>query len=225
MAMDLSKHLEFFDPANVESIHIIGCGAIGSTLAETLARAGVQSMHLYDFDVVTPHNITNQMYREKDIGLAKVNCLACILRDINPQLDIIAHLDGYDIKKPPRLSGYIFLCVDNIDLRREITKQCLPNEAIKAVFDFRMRLTDAQHYAADWSNAKMQEVLLDSMQFTSEEAKAATPINACGSTLSIAPTVRTIVSMGVANFMNFVNGKPLKKLILIDAFNFTVDAF
>jgi len=223
--MDLSKHLEFFDPTKVGSIHIIGCGAIGSTLAETLARAGVQSMHLYDFDVVTPHNITNQMYREADIGKAKVVVLDKILQEINPEIDNVLHPKGYDLEKPPRLSGYVFLCVDNIDLRRQITEQCLPNNAIKAVFDFRMRLTDAQHYAADWSNAKMQQVLLDSMQFTSEEAKAATPINACGSTLSIAPTVRIIVSMGVANFMNFVNGKPIKKLILIDAFNFTVDAF
>ena len=37
--MDIIKHLEFFNPLEMEdSIHIIGLGAIGSTVAETLTR-------------------------------------------------------------------------------------------------------------------------------------------------------------------------------------------
>ena len=222
--MDISKHLEFFNPTDVGAVHIIGCGAIGSTLAENLVRIGITEIHLYDFDIVTPHNIANQMYFEADIANPKVDALAETLVAINPALNLFLHDQGYDVKKPPKLFGYVFLCVDNIDLRRTITEQCIPNLAIKAVFDFRMRLTDAQHYAADWSDAKQKEVFLDSMQFTHDEAKVATPINACGSTLSIVSTVRIIVAVGVSNFINFVLGKPIKKLILIDAFNFMIDA-
>lgn len=223
--MDLSKHLEFFNPETVGPVHIIGCGAIGSTLAEMLARIGITEMHLYDFDIVNAHNIANQMFLNTQIGWDKLIATNANLLSINPDIKATLHPEGYDIEKPPHLSGYIFLCVDNIDLRRKITEQCKPNAAIKAMFDFRMRLLEAQHYAADWTDAKQKEAFLDSMQFTHAEATAENPINACGSSLSIVPTVRMIVSAGVSNMINFTREGKIKKLILIDAFNFTIDAF
>ena len=92
------------------------------------------------------------------------------------------------------------------------------------MFDFRMRLTDAQHYAADWSDQKMVETFIKSMAFSHDEAKEATPVSACNITLSVVPTVREVVALGVSNFINFVKGGPLKKMILIDAFAFDVVA-
>ena len=56
--MDLSKSYEFFQPEKYDGrIHIIGCGSVGSTLAENLARCGVTKMTLWDFDTVESHNI------------------------------------------------------------------------------------------------------------------------------------------------------------------------
>jgi len=63
------------------------------------------------------------------------------------------------------------------------------------------------------------------MAFSHEEAKEETPVSACNVTLSVVPTVRMIVACGVSNFINFVKGGDLRKLILIDAFGHTVDAF
>ena len=123
------------------------------------------------------------------------------------------------------LSGYIFLCVDNIDLRREIVQKHMDSTFVKAVFDFRTRLEDAQHYAADWSDQKMKTDLLNSMNFSHEEAKEETPVSACNVTLGVCPTVRIICAYGVANFMNFVKGKPIKKMILADAFGFDLLVF
>ena len=99
------------------------------------------------------------------------------------------------------------------------------NPYIKAMLDFRTRLTDAQHYAADWSDMKMVDDFIKSMDFTHDEAKAETPVSACNVTLSVAPTVRMVCALGVANFINFVKGSRLKKMILVDAFGFTLDAF
>ena len=93
------------------------------------------------------------------------------------------------------------------------------------MFDTRLRLTDAQHFAADWSSSAMVENLINSMQFTQEEALAETPRSACNLELSIAPSVRMICSCAVANFMNFVNGRSIKKIVLIDAFDFTMEAY
>lgn len=222
--MNLNKHVSFFDPINMlkAPIHIIGCGAIGSTVAEMLTRMGVPTLHLYDFDVVSAHNIANQMFRHKDILSPKTVALTDILKEINPEIEIVEHAEGY-VKQT--LNGYIFLCVDNIDLRRKICEYNKYNNVIKAVFDFRMRLTDAQHYAADWSDYDSKEALIKTMQFTHEEAKEATPISACGTTLNINPTVRGIVSLGLSNFINFIRESTIKKMILLDAFHYMLDAF
>jgi tRNA A37 threonylcarbamoyladenosine dehydratase len=152
--MDLSKSYEFFQPDKCDSrIHIIGCGSVGSTLAELLVRYGLTKITLYDFDSVEPHNLANQMFDSSDINEPKVNAVAKHLYDINPDIaeDLKLVATGWTGQK---LNGYVFLCVDNIDLRREIVEQNMNNPFILAMFDFRTRLTDAQHYAADWSDPK-----------------------------------------------------------------------
>lgn len=223
--MNIAKSYDFFQPEKLDGrIHILGCGAIGSTVAENLVRFGITKITLYDFDIVESHNIANQMFRQQDVGKYKVDALADILYEINPEIknDIKLVKEGYIGQK---LSGYVFLCVDSIDIRRDVVEKCQNNQFIKAMFDFRMRLTDAQHYAADWKNKKMIEDFLASMQFSHEEAMAETPVSACNMTLSVVPTVRHIVAEGVANFINFVKTRDLKKLILVDTFTHTVDAF
>lgn len=225
MAIDLSKSYEFFQPDMLTSrVHIIGCGAIGSTVAENLVRFGITKITLYDFDMVEPHNIANQMFRQIDIGKLKIEALADYLCEINPDCanDLKLVDEGW---QGQRLAGYVFLCVDDIDLRRKIATACQGNAYVKGMFDFRMRLTDAQHYAANWDDTKMVEDFIKSMAFSHEEAKEETPVSACNITLSVVPTVRMIVACGVSNFINFVKGGALRKLILIDAFGHTVDAF
>lgn len=221
--MNLSKSYEFFQPDDTR-IHIIGCGSVGSTVAENLARCGVTKMTLWDFDNVESHNIVNQMFRQQDLGRSKVEALRDILMEINPDIknDVELKPEGWQGKL---LSGYIFLCVDSIELRREIVEKHMNSSYIKAVFDFRTSLESAQHYAANWENLKMKKDLLNSMQFSHEEAATETPVSACGITLGVATTVRLVCALGVNNYINFVKGNPLKKFIMIDGFNFVLDAF
>ena len=223
--IDLSKSYDYFQPEKDEcKINIVGCGSVGATIAENLARCGITNMVLWDFDDVEPHNLANQIFRQQDIGKPKVEALLDILKDINPDVAETVELkpEGW---KGKVMSGYVFLCVDNIELRKEIAEKHMDSPFVKAMFDFRTRLEDAQHYAADWSNYKMKQDFIKSMNFTHDEAKEETPVSACNVTLSVCPTVRIICAYGVANFMNFWNGKPIKKLFLADAFNFMLDAF
>lgn len=223
--MDLSKSYEYFKPERDGSrIHIIGCGSVGSTVAENLARCGVKNFTLWDFDSVEPHNLANQMFRSSHIGKLKVDALREMILEINPDIaeSIDVKPEGWQGKL---LSGYIFLCVDSIELRRKFVEAHMNSPYVKAVFDFRTRLEDAQHYAADWKNQKMKEDLLNTMDFSHEEAMDATPVSACNVTLSVCPTVRNICACGVANFMNFWNGKPLKKMILMNSFDFDIMSF
>ena len=85
--IDLSKSYEFFQPEKDSArIHIVGCGSVGSTVAENLVRCGVTNLTLWDFDKVESHNLVNQMFRQKDIGKLKVEALLDILKDINPDI-------------------------------------------------------------------------------------------------------------------------------------------
>ena len=222
--MNLNKHQEFFDPTQIkQEIHIIGCGAIGSTIAEMFTRLGFQSLYLYDFDKVSDHNITNQMFRMKDIGKLKVDALEEILKEINPDIKISKCDTGWD--EYTRLSGIVILAVDSIELRKQIVESIKYNKAVTYVTDCRMALTDAQTYAADWSDDKAVETLLSTMQFSSEEAKAATPVSACGTSLSVTPTVRVIVSLCTANLINFLKGTEYKKLLIADSFAMNIVYF
>ena len=221
--MDLSKSYEFFQPdADDSMIHIVGCGSVGSTVAENLARCGVSRFTLWDFDIVEPHNIVNQMFRQQDVGRTKVEALKDLLLEINPDITVKMKPEGW---KGESMSGYVFLAVDSIELRKQIVETIFDSIFVKAVFDFRTLLESAQSYGADWQDMQMKQNLLNTMQFTHEEAAAETPVSACGVTLGVATVVRIISALGVNNYINFVKGNGIKKMILLDAFQMTLDVF
>lgn len=221
--MNLNKHLEFFNPLLIdEDIHIIGVGAIGSNLALMLTRLGLNNIHLYDFDTVEEINLANQNYYKNQVGLSKIEATVQNMKNINPEIQIEVHNKGWQGHK---LSGYIFLCLDNIDVRREIVLAQKNNPYTKAIFDFRMGLADAQHYAADFSDKKAIDRLLETMDFTHEEAKEALPVSACGTSLSVLPTIWTVISAGIANFINFIKNNKYKHTILVNPFESIVISF
>ena len=219
--MDLNKSIEFFNPEKVKrKCHIIGCGAIGSNIAELLARQGVEDFVLWDEDIVEAHNIVNQLYTDDEINMPKTEALSNHLLKINPTIKIKTK----QFYKDEILNGYVFSCVDSIKIRQNIVKANMNNTSIKALFDFRMTLLEGQHYAADWSNKTQKENLLKTMDFTDEEANKNTPVTACGFQMSVAPTVRIICAYGIANFTNFINEKPLKTFIQSDPYDFFTEA-
>ena len=222
--MNLNKSIEFFNPKQVqEPIHIIGCGAIGSTIAENLARLGINTMHLWDFDIVEAHNIANQMFYADQIKKPKTVALAEILTAINPEIKLILH----EAWQPEEmmLTGFVFMCVDKISVRKQILENIQFNDKIIAIFDSRMRLTDAQHYASSWQTPSQKEFLIKTMDFTDEEAAEQTPVSACGTTLSVNYTVRVIAALAVNNFVHKVNNNALYKTILLDLASPNIDAF
>lgn len=209
------KILEYFDADVIDMpIHVVGCGAIGSHIAELLTRIGCTNIHLYDFDTVEPHNITNQMFTHSDIGELKVDAVEAYMKAINPECNIKKHPEG--LQPPYKLSGHVFLCVDNIDLRREICEKNRYNTFIKSISDYRMRLTDAQFYFADWSDEDQIEDFIASMQFSHEEASAATPTSACGTELSVVYTVKVVTCVGIHNFICFIQGNPTNPVVIVD---------
>ena len=68
------------------SVALLGCGAIGSHLAEHLVRVGVTELTLVDTAGVSTGNLTRQTYDEDDLTEPKPRALAHRLQRINPRL-------------------------------------------------------------------------------------------------------------------------------------------
>ena len=73
------------------SIAVCGLGGLGSNIAVSLARAGIGSLILIDFDCVDISNLHRQQYKVSQIGKPKTEALAENLLEISPYLNISAH--------------------------------------------------------------------------------------------------------------------------------------
>src|SRR5690349_5044139 len=54
---------------------LCGAGAIGSNLADALARQGASHLRVIDSDRVEEHNVSTQTYGEHEVGVWKVEAL------------------------------------------------------------------------------------------------------------------------------------------------------
>jgi|TARA_R110002074_G_scaffold85795_4_gene189689 hypothetical protein len=69
-------------------IHLIGCGAIGSFTASTLARMGVINFNIFDDDTVTSENIGVQDFTFHQLGMDKTKAVKQNITSINPAANI-----------------------------------------------------------------------------------------------------------------------------------------
>lgn len=69
-----------------KSVHIWGCGGLGSWIAEFIARAGATTITVCDPGIITGGLLVRQNYTEADIGQTKADALAARLRAIRDDL-------------------------------------------------------------------------------------------------------------------------------------------
>lgn len=78
----------FSDSLRNKKIAIVGLGAIGSMVAESLARSGITAIGLWDNDLVEPGNICRSTFRIQDVGENKGRAIKKHLSEINPFVKI-----------------------------------------------------------------------------------------------------------------------------------------
>lgn len=72
-------------------IAIIGCGALGTVVANNLVRAGVGKISIIDRDFVELNNLQRQiLFDEDDIGIPKAVAAAEKLKRVNSDVEIEA---------------------------------------------------------------------------------------------------------------------------------------
>jgi len=97
---------------------VCGCGALGSVLASTLARAGVGQLRVVDRDFLELNNLQRQvLFDEQDVAaqLPKAIAAAHKLRAINSQIEIEPVVADVDHTNIERLCAGVDLIVDGTD--------------------------------------------------------------------------------------------------------------
>lgn len=97
---------------------ICGCGALGSVIANTLARAGVGSLRIVDRDFLELNNLQRQvLYDEQDVadGLPKAIAAKNRLSKINSQIQIDAVVADVDADNIATLAAGVDVIVDGTD--------------------------------------------------------------------------------------------------------------
>lgn len=217
--LDITKHLEFFNPMDVtDDIHIIGVGAVGSYIALQIAKLGMRKLHIWDFDDVEEHNITNQVYTFKDIGKQKTEALRDHLLASNPEMEIVIH--GKYERQP--LSGYVFMEVDSVELRHQIAEINQFNRMIKFVIDGRIGLSSGQVFVVNWASNAAVDNYLKLCDFKDSEADVA--VSACGTTLSVSPSVYVTAAEAVAAFISAAKNEEVPSMIVFDSFLYKMRA-
>ena len=77
-----------FEKLKKAKVCILGLGGLGSNVATLLARAGIGSLKLVDFDIVEASNLNRQQYRISHIGMKKTEAIRTIIKEINPFVEI-----------------------------------------------------------------------------------------------------------------------------------------
>jgi len=82
---------EIKDRLKGKTVGIAGCGGLGSNCAVALARVGVGTLVLADFDVITESNLNRQYFFLDQVGLLKTEALKTNIGRINPEVRVIVH--------------------------------------------------------------------------------------------------------------------------------------
>ena len=97
---------------------VVGCGALGAVIANTLARAGVGSLRIVDRDFLELNNLQRQvLYDEDDVaaGLPKAIAAGNRLMKINSQIEIDAVVADVDHTNIERLLADVDCLIDGTD--------------------------------------------------------------------------------------------------------------
>jgi sulfur carrier protein ThiS adenylyltransferase len=100
-------------------VGIAGLGGLGSLVAIALARVGVGTLILVDFDVVEPSNLNRQQYFIDQIGMSKVEALQENILKTNPYVRILPHHERLEANNVERIFQEADVVVEAFDRAEE----------------------------------------------------------------------------------------------------------
>lgn len=160
MVTDYSKQIDLIKPHEFKkTIHVIGCGAIGSWVVFFLLKMGFDNIHVYDFDIVEEHNLPNQMFSEHHINMLKVDAMfdtytKSFIETNNTTITsrLTIHNEKITARKAATLDGIIISCVDSMEARKEIYENALKFGSAELWIEGRIGIYGAYVYTVERGN-------------------------------------------------------------------------
>jgi len=115
-----------------KTILVAGLGAVGSYAVEGIARMGVGSIRLADFDTISRSNINRQLFAlESTIGMSKTDAAAARIKDINPDclvspMNLFVHRDTINKLTDP-VPDLIIDAIDSLNPKIELLTYAYKN--------------------------------------------------------------------------------------------------
>ena len=115
------------------TVAIAGLGGVGGAHLLTLARLGVGHFHIADFDIFELHNMNRQAGATMSrLGQPKLDALAEMALDINPELEIRRFPEGVTAANLPNFLAGVDIYLDGLDffafeIRRQLFAACQDN--------------------------------------------------------------------------------------------------
>jgi molybdopterin/thiamine biosynthesis adenylyltransferase len=109
-----------------QHLTICGAGALGSHLADSLARQGFRQLRVIDRDRVEEHNVSTQLYGESDVGAWKVEVLRQrLFRATGVEIEAVRkELGERSARTLLQEGGLVLDTFDNSASRRLVQEQC-----------------------------------------------------------------------------------------------------
>ncbi|XP_074646538.1 ubiquitin-like modifier-activating enzyme 1 isoform X2 [Tubulanus polymorphus] len=128
----------FQDKLNNLKYFVVGAGAIGCELLKTCAMVGIGAsdsgcVYVTDMDIIEKSNLNRQfLFRSHDVQKSKSSTAAAAVKVMNPNMNIVAHLNRvgpqtekvYDDEFFENLDG-VANALDNIDARMYMDRRCV----------------------------------------------------------------------------------------------------
>lgn len=183
---------------------IVGCGALGSAHAESLARAGVGHLCIVDRDFVEPSNLQRQtMFTENDAEqrLPKSIAAANHLRQINSEIEIEPHIIDINYSNiEPLLDGcdVVIDGTDNFATRYLLNDACVKHDISwiygAAVGSYGVTMTIRPHLTA-------------CLRCIFEEAPPAASAPTCDTSGVIMPIINVVSAVQVCEALKLITGR------------------
>ena len=113
-----------------KTVLVLGCGGVGGYVVEALARSGIGTLILVDYDKIDVTNINRQIIAfDSTVGKMKVDVLEKRVKDIHPDCTVIKIKEFIDADHISLLFqyslDYLVDACDTIDTKKKVILECM----------------------------------------------------------------------------------------------------
>uniref|UniRef100_A0A2U9IG01 Thiamine biosynthesis protein ThiF n=1 Tax=Acidianus brierleyi TaxID=41673 RepID=A0A2U9IG01_9CREN len=204
----LALGLELQEKISSLKVAVIGCGALGSALAEMLTRLGVKELVLVDADVVELSNLhRTHIFTEKDLMRPKALVCKEYLKKVNSNIKIDTILDILDSKNAEEIvkgNDIVFDALDNVNYRLVLNDACVKNN-IPLIY---------AGVTGEYASAKI--IIPGKTSCLSCFLEPIDERNACEIIGTTIATIDIITSIQIQLLINYLRGRYEDEMIYID---------